>query len=93
MKSHTLEFTFIQVVKVRVVQGHATRDALVRFKGNHLCEKVHGVLIHVLHMLAHWNTLPLGELCLKVLVLECFWPVTLIRSSLHLEDFENLIYF
>ena len=44
-------------------------------------------------MLTHWNATPLWKLRFEIIVLECLWPVICIRCALHLEYFENLIYF
>ena len=43
-------------------------------------------------MLGHGNASPLGKLHLKVIVLESLRPVVMVWGSLHLKDFEYLVY-
>lgn len=60
-------------------------------ESNHTLEEIHAVLIQVLGMRGHGDTLPLGESRLEVRQFESLRPVVLVRSTLNLEDFENLI--
>lgn len=91
--SHLYEFRFVEVFEVGVLECHATRYSLVGFERDHLRQQIHRVLVHVLHMLVHWDSFPLRERLFEVLVLHCIWPKMVIGCSLHLEYFENLIYF
>lgn len=76
-----------------MLESHATRDPLVRLKSHHLSEQVDSILVHVLHVVRHWDALPSGEGGLKVWIFEGLGPVLLIRSTLHLEYFEDLVDF
>lgn len=87
------EFRFVKVLEVGVLQSHSARYSLVWLQGHHLRKQVHCVLIHILHMLAHWDSFPLRESLLEVLVLHCIWPKMVIRRTLYREYFEYLIDF
>ena len=76
-----------------MLQSHPARDPLVRLQGYHLAQQVDGIVVHVLDVVPHWDAFPLRELALEITVLQRLWPVVLVGSALHLEDFENLIDF
>lgn len=62
-------------------------------QSNHTLQQIKTILVQVLSVGGHRDTLPLREGSFEVWQFECSWPVILIRGTLHLEDLEDLVDF
>ena len=65
----------------------------MRLQSNHASKQIKPELVHILSVLGQRHSLPFGEGRFEVWQLESSWPIIFIRSSLDLEDFEDLINF
>lgn len=60
------ELALVEIVEVGVLHGHAAGDTFVGLKSYHTGEEIEAVLIQVLGVLRHRNSLPLGESGLEI---------------------------
>lgn len=76
-----------------MLHSHSARNSLVGFQSYHTLQKIKTIFVQVLGVRGHGDTLPLREGGLEVWQFESSWPVILVRSTLHLEDLEDLVDF
>ena len=60
------ELALVEIVEVGVLHGHAAGDTFVGLESDHAGEEIDAVLIQVLGVLRHRNSLPLGESGLEI---------------------------